>query len=259
MFRHKGKSRTLKHNLQLAACLAFVAGIVNVCGFFSLQILTTNVTGHFAHFADEAAKANYTAAWLSVAYVAAFFAGAFFSTMVTEVVSRRSGRLVYTVPIFIEITLLLFIALLNNRIVVLHAHVVACALLFAMGLQNALVTHVSSAVVRTTHLTGLFTDLGIELAQLFFYKKPEQKHRLTGAIKLHFTIVAFFFLGCITGGYVFSSWKIKTLLLAVICLIIAALYDGLKFGVVRLKRKYRRGAAMRPGRYLYSTRRPPQT
>ena len=43
-----------------------------------------------------------------------------------------------------------------------------------MGLQNALVTKVSQSVVRTTHLTGLFTDLGIELSQLFFYRKMSE-------------------------------------------------------------------------------------
>ena len=53
MFRHRGKSRTLTHNLKLASLLSFVAGIVNVSGLFAVQRLTTNVTGHFAFFADE--------------------------------------------------------------------------------------------------------------------------------------------------------------------------------------------------------------
>lgn len=53
MFRHQGKSRTLKHNLQIATVLSFVAGIVNVTGFLAIQELTTNVTGHFAQFIYE--------------------------------------------------------------------------------------------------------------------------------------------------------------------------------------------------------------
>jgi uncharacterized membrane protein YoaK (UPF0700 family) len=51
MFRHRGKIRTLTHNLNLASLLSFVAGIVNVRGLFAVQRLTTNVTGHFAFFA----------------------------------------------------------------------------------------------------------------------------------------------------------------------------------------------------------------
>ena len=52
MFRHKGKTRTFKHNLRLAALLSFIAGLVNITGVLFLNVLTTNVTGHFAFFAE---------------------------------------------------------------------------------------------------------------------------------------------------------------------------------------------------------------
>jgi uncharacterized membrane protein YoaK (UPF0700 family) len=47
-------------------------------------------------------------------------------------------------------------------------------MLFSMGVQNSMVTQISNSIVRNT-LTGLFTDLGIELSQLFFFKKPNEK------------------------------------------------------------------------------------
>jgi uncharacterized membrane protein YoaK (UPF0700 family) len=50
-------------------------------------------------------------------------------------------------------------------------YTIAGLLLFAMGAQNSLVTRVSQSVVRTTHLTGIFTDLGIELSKMFFQKR----------------------------------------------------------------------------------------
>ena len=59
----------------------------------------------------------------------------------------------------------------------------AGSLLFAMGLQNSLVSLVSGSVVRTTHLTGTFTDLGIELAQLI-QKQKEDTVGLKKRIKL---------------------------------------------------------------------------
>lgn len=59
MFIHTGKNRTLQHNLKIASLLSFVAGIVNVAGFLSVQRLTTNVTGHFAFFVDEIFKFNF--------------------------------------------------------------------------------------------------------------------------------------------------------------------------------------------------------
>ena len=238
MFRHRGKNRTLVHNLKLASLLSFVAGIVNVTGLFALQRLTTNVTGHFAFFADEMAKKNFSQAWVYLLYILAFLLGAFFSNILVEIISRKNARFVNTIPVSIEVFILVFIAFLDPFTIETHANTIACSLLFAMGLQNALVTSLSNSVVRTTHLTGLFTDLGIELSQLFFFKRPEQQKKLRSSVKLRFTIICFFFLGCVIGGLVYFNYTMLSLLLAAIILVAGLIYDSVKFKVVTLKRKY---------------------
>jgi uncharacterized membrane protein YoaK (UPF0700 family) len=238
MFRHRGKSRTYLHNLKLASLLSLVAGIVNVTGLFAVNRLTTNVTGHFAYFADGMAKENFSIAWVYLFYILSFFAGAFFSNLMVELISKKSTRFINAIPVSIEVAILISIAFLSEGIVIRHADVIACSLLFAMGLQNALVTSLSNSVVRTTHLTGLFTDLGIELSQLFFYRKPEQKKKLTSSIKLRLTIISCFFSGCIAGALVYFLAGIKSLLLAVVLLIAGLIYDSVKYKVVSLKRKY---------------------
>ena len=241
MFRHKGKSRTWLHNLKLASLLSFVAGIVNVCGFFSVQKLTTNITGHFAFFADEVVKTNFSAALILITYILSFFMGAFLSNSLVEIVSRKNNHLRFAniVPIAVEILILLSIAILNPSTLHVNANLVSCALLFSMGIQNALVTTISNSVVRTTHLTGMFTDLGIEISQLIFYRRPEQAEKLKSSISLRFAIIAFFFLGCITGGYAFLLVGIRALLLAVACLIFGMVWDTLKLKVVTIARKHR--------------------
>ncbi|MBB1285598.1 DUF1275 domain-containing protein [Flavisolibacter sp. BT320] len=238
MFRHRGKSRTLLHNLKLASLLSFVAGIVNVSGLFAVQRLTTNVTGHFAFFADEMAQKNMAQAMIYLAFILSFLIGAFFSNFIIELISKLNERFINTIPVGIEIFILTFIAFLQPDTISSQANLLACFLLFAMGLQNALVTSLSNAVVRTTHLTGLFTDLGIELSQLIFYKTPEQQKKLTAAIKLRLTIIFFFFLGGVIGGYGYLVTGIKILLLAVAVLMGALVYDSVKLKIVHIKRKY---------------------
>jgi len=240
MFRHRGKSRTLNHNLKLASLLSFVAGIVNVSGLFAVQRLTTNITGHFAYFADEIVKKNFEQGFVYLLFLVAFLLGAFCSNLLIEIVSRVNERYVNAIPVSIEISILTFIGILSPLTINTKANTVACLLLFAMGLQNALVTSLSNAVVRTTHLTGLFTDLGIELSQLFFYKKGDQQKKLASSIKLRLTIIFFFFSGGVTGGYGYLLTGIKILLLAAIILIYAPIYDNLKFKIVTIKRKYMR-------------------
>ena len=92
MFRHKGKTRTLKHNLRIASLLSFVAGIVNVAGFLAVQRLTTNVTGHFAFFVDEILKLNFWQGFIYFLYIFFFFLGSFVSNLIVEIISKTSDR-----------------------------------------------------------------------------------------------------------------------------------------------------------------------
>lgn len=239
MFKHQGKTRTLKHNLQVASLLSFVAGLVNVVGFLAIQKLTTNVTGHFAFFVDEFFKLNMIQAFIYCSYILFFLLGSFVSNFIVEIISRKSERYIYVVPVSLECLILFVVGLADKSLIVQHPDVIACSLLFSMGLQNSLVTQISNSVVRTTHLTGLFTDLGIELSQLFFYKSLEQKQKLHASIRLRITIISSFFIGGIAGGVFYTYIAIHTLLIAAFALVLGMVYDEIKFKVIFLKRKYR--------------------
>src|SRR6478735_5534763 len=138
MFRHVGKSRTLAHNLQLASLLSMVAGIVNVTGIFALKTLTTNVTGHFAYFADEVAQNHFGKALVFLLYILSFLFGAFCSNFFIEKATRHDIKYGAAIPVFIEVFILVFIAFSGPGAVKNNANLIACSLLYAMGLQNAL-------------------------------------------------------------------------------------------------------------------------
>ncbi len=239
MFRHRGKNRTLVHNVKLAALLSFVAGIVNTTSLMALGRLTTNVTGHFAYISDEAVTHHGGGAWIYAAYVFSFLAGAFFSGLLIELLLRTDSKFSNALPVLVEIVLLILIATLAPGRLDLYRDIWACGLLFAMGLQNALVTRISNAVVRTTHLTGLFTDLGIELSQLFFYRRKEQQQRLSSIIVLRASIIVSFLVGGMTGGIGYLRWGTAILYLAAACLLVGMVYATLKLQVLLLRRKLR--------------------
>lgn len=237
MFRHQGKTRTLKHNLRIASLLSFVAGIVNVTGFLAIQRLTTNVTGHFAFFVDEIFKLDFWRGFIYFLYIFFFFLGSFASNLLVEIISRKNENYVYIIPTIIESLILFFAAFAGHFFMSKNPDLLAFCLLFAMGLQNSLVTTISNATVRTTHLTGLFTDLGIELSQLFFYKHKEQKDKLFSSIKLRLTIISFFFIGGIIGGVFYSKIGLYVLTIAGATLLLGVMLDGLKLKLIFFKRK----------------------
>lgn len=238
MFRHVERGRTYRHNIKLAGLLSFIAGIVNICGVLSVHTLTTNVTGHFAFFAEQLQQREYGPALNFLLYILAFFLGSFLSSLAMEASLRNGYRTVHVVPMLLEIAVLLGLGFGADYMLLagVSGIDIALLLLFAMGLQNALVTRVSKSVVRTTHLTGLFTDLGIELSQLLFYKRKEQQEKLTRSVHLKLVIIFSFFAGCIVGGYLYKTLTLHTLAVAAGLLAVAHAYDTLKFRYYRLRR-----------------------
>lgn len=239
MFRHQGNSRTFKHNIRLATLLSFVSGIVNVCGLFAFGVLTTNVTGHFAFFSEELVRFEYKTALIFLLFTLCFLLGAFLSNFLTTLASKNKSKNPHFYPIVLEIILILFVgfSVYENNNSVINTQLYTFSLLVAMGIQNALVTYVSKSVVRTTHLTGLFTDLGIDLSQLIFNKTVEIRLVLLKNIILKFSIILFFSFGCILGGYLFQYLNLKTLLVASLFLVIALYFDFLRYRYFLLKRK----------------------
>lgn len=225
MLRHLGAKRTPQHNLKLATLLGLTAGFVNAEGFLGFSVLTTNVTGHAALLAERIALADWHTAHVVALWMFLFLAGAFISSLIL-LFTGHNQRYSYSIAIFIEIIILLFSALYGQRYdgSLVYKEIFAGSLLFAMGLQNSLVSMVSGSVVRTTHLTGTFTDLGIELAQLFDKNKNDHP-ALVAKIKLRFFIIFFFMTGAVLGAYLFHHVGFKAFFAPISILIYALLYD----------------------------------
>ncbi|SDS47959.1 Uncharacterized membrane protein YoaK, UPF0700 family [Polaribacter sp. KT25b] len=241
MFRHQGKSRTLKHNLRIASILSFVAGVVNVSGFLAFKQLATNVTGHFALFINDVAHFKFWKGTIYFLYIFSFLLGSFSSSFLIEIFKENKKLNVFVIPTIIESLVLISIAIISDVVVIQYPNLIICLLLFSMGMQNSFVTKISDAIVRTTHLTGLFTDLGIELSQLFFPETHPHREEIKSTIKLRIFIICFFFMGGLIGGFIYSKldFKLNTLIFGAIILLISLFFDDFRYKVIRTRRKYK--------------------
>lgn len=225
MLRHLGTKRTYRHNVKIASLLSTVAGFVNAAGFLGFTVLTTNVTGHAALFAERIASHDWKTARIVALWMALFLCGAFVSSFIVSRMGKNQ-RFSYVIPIVIEVLILLAVALagLYYDGSLVGKEFFAGSLLFAMGLQNALVSIVSGSVVRTTHLTGTFTDLGIELAQ-FCSRTKEDRKAIGLRIKLRLAIITCFMGGALSGAYVFRYVNFYAFFLPMFILIYTLIYD----------------------------------
>lgn len=185
MFRTEGSDRTDRDNRFLAGYLATVAGAVNSAGFVLIGAFTSHVTGNIGRMADDVALGRPDAAALAAVMVTAFFAGAVGASMAIE--SRLFGTMARTSAALLLVEAGLVMAFMGTAAHLVNAgarthDVQALLLCIAMGIQNSLVTRLSGAVVRTTHLTGVVTDIAIESARWFRFWRARlgasQKMRL---------------------------------------------------------------------------------
>ncbi len=235
MLRHVGTKRTYRHNVKLASWLGMTAGFINAAGFLSLAVLTTNVTGHAALFAERVALRDWKNARVIALWMFLFLAGAFISSLIVSWIGRNQ-RYSYVIPILIEMAILLGVALGGYQYdhSLVSKELFAGSLLFAMGLQNSLVSIISGSVVRTTHLTGTFTDLGIELAQMI-NSSVEDRIVLKSKIKLHLAVIFFFMCGALGGAYLFRHLHFHAFFIPLIILFFTLMYDVYR---LRIKRYY---------------------
>lgn len=152
----------------LAVILAGVAGAANAGGFFAVQQYTSHMTGYLAALADNLAIGNFWLVMVSVLAISAFTAGAGFSAVLINWARDHRSHHQYSLPIAVQGGFLFCFSfgwIFNSELGRLFS--IAC-LCFIMGMQNATITKLSGARIRTTHATGMVTDIGIELGRAFY-------------------------------------------------------------------------------------------
>jgi uncharacterized membrane protein YoaK (UPF0700 family) len=241
MLRHTGHKRATSHNIKLAIMLCLTAGFVNGAGFLAFAVLTTNVTGHVAIFAERLAIGDFYHARIVGLWMLLFWLGAFVSSLLINKAGKNQ-RYSFALPIVIEIAILTFVGITGYNFdkSIIKTEIFAGSLLFAMGLQNAMVSVISGSVVRTTHLTGTFTDLGIEMAHLFKKLNLTERGMYIARIKIRLTIILFFTIGCISAAIMYKWLQYKTFFVPVAILVITLLFDVMRVRVMMVYRRVTR-------------------
>ena len=166
------QARTRRSDRHLGLALAFVAGAINAGGFLAVHRYTSHMTGIVSGAADALALGTAGLALDALGAVLAFLAGAACTALLVNHARRHALASQYALPLLLEALLLLAFGLLGTRLAGLSDQFVPAAVMllcFMMGLQNALMTKLSHAEIRTTHMTGIVTDIGIELGKLLYW------------------------------------------------------------------------------------------
>ncbi len=229
--RLTGRERTAKANRHLGWTLAFIAGATNAGAFLAVKQYTSHMTGMVSSMADYLVLGDVQHAVSAFCALMSFLFGAATSAILINYAKRRGLKSQYAMPLLLEAALFLLFGLIGGKLSAVHGvfvSVTVMLLCFMMGLQNAVISKVSLSEIRTTHVTGLVTDIGIELGKLMYWNRLQGDPVMhvsadRGRLLVLSVLVVAFVSGGIVGALGFQHFGYAmTLPLALILTVVAS-------------------------------------
>lgn len=229
--RLTGRHRSTQANRHLGQVLAFVAGAINAGGYLAVQQYTSHMTGIVSSMADNVALGHHELVLAGLGAVLSFLAGAAASAIMVNYSRLHQMHSEYAFPLLLEAALLVCFGFLGGRLEDvdgLFVSLTVMLLCFIMGLQNAVITKLSKAEIRTTHITGIVTDIGIELGKMAYWdvrhSGAEQPVRANwDRLGLLASLALLFFVGGVSGAFGFKAiGYLATVPLAMVLVLLAS-------------------------------------
>lgn len=231
MLIRQGVDRDERIDRRLAMSLAGIAGALNAAAFYAVGFFAANMTGNVSLLSDHIALGDWISGFFYLFVVLVFILGAVVSTVAINAGRRRHLGAIYAYCILAEAFLLALLGAADLWLLsTLRAPVLVLGLAFLMGLQNAVVTRISDARVRATHVSGMATDIGIELGMALDIARGRvhdaEAAQNRSKLLLHVYTVLAFLIGGVAGVLVYritGGW----LLIAAAALLVAIAFSGI--------------------------------
>lgn len=235
MLRKYSNSRSLSDNIQLGTLTAFTAGMVNIGSLLLFFSFTSNVTGHYAILASEIVKGNFYQIAVVFSWIFLFFFGSFTSNIMVIHFNKKNAYFAHAMPLVLEILCLVAVGIYGQYFYkesLAETEILLALMLFAMGLQNGLTASISNFTVKTTHLTGTTTDLGI-LFSMFTKAEYRNNPALVDKAKLLLAIAISYVSGAVIAGFTYMFLGFKMFYVVSSILVVIIFYDLSK---IRIKK-----------------------
>jgi uncharacterized membrane protein YoaK (UPF0700 family) len=205
-------TKSERSSMIFACITACTAGMTNIAGMMACFNFTANLTGHATNIAQHLIAGNYYEMFLVLGWLLMFLVGAALAHFLIRSYESINLHFAQALPLLIELCLLLGVGIYGS---LFHGYseneavLLTFVLLLAMGIQNSAVNTISEGKIKTSHLTGLFTDLGSELSE-WIHPKTGQPRALAIKIRLRLLILVFYVLGAVAAGWLFTRFGFFT-------------------------------------------------
>ncbi len=187
-----------------AFMLAVNAGMINVLGLISLlHQSVSHMTGNASLLAIGIIDHDFKAVFFLILIILSYVLGSSFSGLILGNSQFKLGRR-YGLPLSL-VTFFILLCWVFIPYYPRYALLWACC---AMGVQNAMVSHYKGAIIRTTHLSGVLTDLGLAFG--YFVRGLTTESR---KVILHLVILFGFIIGSTVAAFSYPYLQLEAFLI----------------------------------------------
>lgn len=226
IYGNESISQYTKSNMAIWMSMALQGGLLNMGGFLACHRFVSHITGFAAFFGVELTQTDHNRAVGMLIVPMFFLFGCMLSGLLVDIRLRLHKKPKYYISFGLIFILLLLVFLggefgyfgeFGEPLEQIHNYILLTTLCLVCGIQNGTITTVSKSVVRTTHLTGITTDLGIGIMRYFYRDKLGHETKSEDKINaIRVGIIFFFILGSVIGGFVFKTYGFGGFIIPVI-------------------------------------------
>ncbi len=195
--------------------MALQAGLLNVGGYLACHRFVSHITGFATLFGMEVINRRGSHAMGMLTVPLFFLFGSMVSGVLVDLRLKQHKKPRYYVSFGLMFLIVLTVFLggiwgdfgeFGTPVAFGQDYMLLILLCFVCGMQNAAVSTISKSVIRTTHLTGITTDLGIGIIRILYRDKLQEEIPNEGKANLmRMGIILFFVLGSVLGAYLFTQ------------------------------------------------------
>jgi len=227
LIRRKGR-RTHTDDRNLALVLATTAGILNAMALRAFGIFPSHMSGNTSQLSSEVSNTDLSDVLFLAAMIGAFVIGSVTSRLLAISGLKNNIRTIYSIILLLEGILLVLVSLFETYYYSYgNSHEIIIFLGFLMGVHNSTSTQLSSGRVRSTHITGTLTDIGIALASVMaslLRRDPSKQVKVQRSqLITHLVTLSSFLIGGIAGLLLFKQFGFNSMVAVGIFLVLVAI------------------------------------
>lgn len=217
LFGNESISHYTRGNIAIWMSMAFQAGVINIGAFMACHRFVSHVTGFATYFGFEINQQDHSHAFGMLVVPLFFLLGSMISGQLVDIRLKLHMRPRY----YVTFGLMFFLNCLvlglgisgyfgkfGEPLLLFRDYSLLVVLCLICGIQNGTITTVSKSVIRTTHLTGITTDLGIGIVRFLNREKLAiDWNGEASANLMRVGIILFFVIGSVAGGFLFSKFE----------------------------------------------------